>query len=376
VASAGLTIAIVRIFHYKKRDLIYSNLKHARCTFPAAFPNESGEFWLFTSPSSHSFVKGIIMKKTGFLYDDRYLLHDTGPYHPETPDRLAAIYSGLKRSGLLSKLIRLEASMAEMKWVESVHDKAYIERFQSVCQSGASSFECEDNKMCYQTFDIARLAVGGILEASRRVMEGSLDNAFCAVRPPGHHAKKDQPMGFCYFNNIAIAARYIQSRWGIKRIGIMDFDVHHGNGTQDIFETDPSVFYYSVHEHPSFAFPGTGRVFDKGTAEGEGFTRNYPMLPGQGDEEYKSMIDNDFTPLFDRFAPEVLLISAGFDAHADDEMSGIHLSTEGFTYIMERLVETANRHAGGRIISILEGGYSLGRLPELVKNHIEILLKG
>jgi acetoin utilization deacetylase AcuC-like enzyme len=316
------------------------------------------------------------MKKTGFLYDDRYLLHDTGPYHPETPDRLSVIYSGLERSGLLSKLVRLEGSMAEMKWIESVHDKAYIARFQSVCQSGMSSFESEDNQVCYQTYDIARLAVGGILEASRLVMEGSIDNAFCAVRPPGHHAVIDHAMGFCYFNNVAIAARYLQSHWGIKRIGIMDFDVHHGNGTQAIFETDSSVFYYSVHEHPSFAFPGTGRIFEKGSAEGEGFTRNYPVLPGQGDAEYKSIIDNDFVPLFDQFAPEVLLVSAGFDAHADDNMSGIRLSTEGFTYIMERLVETANKHAGGRIISILEGGYSLKRLPELVNNHIEILLRG
>ncbi len=316
------------------------------------------------------------MKKTGFLYDDRYLLHDTGPYHPEAPDRLSVIYTGLERSGLLSKLVRLEGSMAEMKWIESVHDKAYIERFQSVCQSGKSSFECEDNQLCYQTYDIARLAVGGILEASKLVMEGSLDNVFCAVRPPGHHAEINQAMGFCYFNNIAIAARYIQREWGIKRVGIMDFDVHHGNGTQNIFETDSSVFYYSIHEHPSFAFPGTGRAFEKGSAEGTGFTRNYPILPGQGDEEYRSVMDNDFIPLFDQFGPEVLLISAGFDAHADDDMSGINLSTEGFTYIMERLVETANKHSGGRIISILEGGYSLKRLPELVNNHIEILLKG
>lgn len=316
------------------------------------------------------------MKKTGLLYDDRYLLHDTGPYHPEAPDRLSIIFSGLEQSGLLSKLVRLEGSMAEMKWIELVHDKAYVERFKSVCKAGRRSFESEDNQLCYQTYDIARLAVGGILEATKQVMEGALDNAFCAVRPPGHHAEIDRPMGFCYFNNVAIAARYIQSKFGIQRVGIMDFDVHHGNGTQNIFESDPSVFYYSIHEHPSFAFPGTGRAFEKGSGEGTGFTRNYPVLPGQGDAEYKSVIDNDFIPLFDQFGPQVLLISAGFDAHADDDMSGINLSSDGFSYIMERLVETANKHADGRIISILEGGYSLKRLPELVNNHIESLLKG
>ncbi len=314
------------------------------------------------------------MKKTGFLFDDRFLLHDTGPYHPEAPDRLSAIFTGLERSGTLSKLVRIKASIADMKWIEAVHDKFYIARFKSFCQSGKTSFDSEDNQLCYQTYDIATLAVGGVLDAAKMVMEGSLDNAFCAVRPPGHHADYDRPMGFCYFNNIAIAARYVQKEWGIKRVGIMDFDVHHGNGTQNIFETDPTVFFYSIHEHPSFAFPGTGRSFDKGSSAGTGFTRNCPVLPGQGDDEYKSIIDNDFIPLFDQFAPEVILVSAGFDAHADDDMSGVSLSTNGFSYIMERIVEIANKHAGGRIISVLEGGYSLKRLPELVTNHLEILL--
>ncbi len=315
------------------------------------------------------------MKKTGFLYDDRYLHHDTGPYHPEAPDRLSAIFSGLERAGLLSKVMRLDACMAEMKWIEAVHDRSYIERFKSVCQAGKSTFECEDNQLCYQTYDIARLAVGGVLNAAKQVMDGVLDNVFCAVRPPGHHAEVDRAMGFCYFNNIAIAARYIQSEWGVKRIGIMDFDVHHGNGTQNIFESDPTVFYYSIHEHPSFAFPGTGRAFEKGSGDGVGFTRNYPILPGQGDDEYISVMDDDFTPLMDQFAPEVMLVSAGFDAHIDDDMSGISLSTDGFTYVMERIVDIANKYSGGRIISVLEGGYSLKRLPELVSNHIEILLR-
>jgi len=316
------------------------------------------------------------MKKTGLLYDNRYLQHDTGPYHPEAPDRLSAIHLGLERSGLLPKLVLIEAGISEMKWIEAVHDKSYIERFQSVCHAGKECFESDDNQLCYQTYEIARLAVGGILQASKMVMDGTLDNVFCAVRPPGHHAEIARAMGFCYFNNVAIAARYIQSEWGIKRVGIMDFDVHHGNGTQNIFEEDPTVFYYSIHEHPSFAFPGTGRAFEKGTGEGTGYTRNYPVLPGQGDEEYISIIDNDFFPLFDQFAPEVVLISAGFDAHVDDDMSGINLTAKGFTYVMERIIEIANKHAGGRIISILEGGYSLKRLPELVNDHIELLLKG
>ncbi len=155
---------------------------------------------------------------------------------------------------------------------------------------------------------------------------------------------------------------------------IVDFDVHHGNGTQHMFEQDPSVFYYSIHEHPSFAYPGTGREFEYGIGEGYGFTKNSPALPGWGDEEYKRLIENDLLPAFERFEPEVIIISSGFDAHTDDDMSDIKLSTEGFSWIMRKIYGMAEKYSGGRIISVLEGGYSLARLPELAKNHVEILL--
>jgi len=207
-------------------------------------------------------------------------------------------------------------------------------------------------------------------------MEGKLDNAFCAVRPPGHHAEIDKAMGFCYFNNVAIAARYIQKQWEIKRIGIVDFDVHHGNGTQHIFEHDPTVFYYSIHQHPTFAYPGTGREFEMGKDAGYGFTKNSPVLPGHGDKEYKQLLQKDLFPAFADFKPEVILVSCGFDAHIDDNMSDIKLTTEGFSWIIEKIVEMANRYAQGRLISVLEGGYSIKRLPELTRNHVEVLLKG
>ncbi len=314
------------------------------------------------------------MKKTGFLYDDRYLLHDTGSYHPERPERLKAIRKGLEEAGLLPMLTPIKASRAKQQWIEAVHNIKYMLRFEEACLYGLTELDYPDNQMCGATYEIALLAAGGILDTVKLMMEGKIDNAFCAVRPPGHHAEVEKAMGFCYFNNVAVAARYLQSEWNIKKVGIIDFDVHHGNGTQHIFERDSSVFYYSIHEHPSFAFPGTGREFEKGTDAGLGFTLNTPVLPGQGDAEYKKLLERDLFPAFDEFRPEVILLSTGFDAHVDDEMSGISLSTQGYSWISERMVELADRYSDGRLISVLEGGYCLPRLPELGKNHVEILM--
>jgi len=314
--------------------------------------------------------------RTGFLYDERYQQHLTGNYHPEVPDRLPAVYKGIEDAGLIEKLTLIKATPADLAWVEAVHDPDYIIRFQRACSIGEKIFDSPDNQMCTASYEVALLAVGGVLEAVRLVMEGKLDNAFCAVRPPGHHAEIDKAMGFCYFNNVAIAARYIQKQWEIKRIGIVDFDVHHGNGTQHIFEHDPTVFYYSIHQHPTFAYPGTGREFELGKDAGYGFTKNSPVLPGQGEKEYKQLLQRDLFPAFADFKPEVILVSCGFDAHIDDNMSDIKLSTEGFSWIIEKIVEMADRYAQGRLISVLEGGYSIKRLPELACNHVAVLLNG
>ena len=316
------------------------------------------------------------MNKTGFLYDDRFLKHQTGSYHPESPARLQTIYDGLKEAGLLSQLIQIGAHKAELKWIEAVHDKHYINRFREMCLAGEEILDYPDNQMCPETYDTALLAVGGIIETVRRVMSGDIDNAFCAVRPPGHHAECNKAMGFCYFANVAITAQYALAEWDIERVGIIDVDVHHGNGTQHLLEEDARVFYYSIHEHPSFSFPGTGRIFEKGTGDGKGFTRNFPVLPGQGDEEYKKIFETDLIPTFDQFKPELVLISTGFDAHMDDVMSGVKLSTDGYSWIMNKIMAIAEKYAGGRLVSILEGGYCLARLPELVTNHVKILLHG
>jgi len=314
------------------------------------------------------------MRKTGFLYDERFLLHRTGTEHPESPERLLAIYRGVEEAGLLSKVTLLKARFARQEWVEAVHNIKLIMRFEEACLLGLDMLDHPDNRISAESYETAMLAVGGIIDTVNLVMEGKLDNAFCAVRPPGHHAEVNKAMGFCFFNNVAIAARYLQSEWKIKRIGIVDFDVHHGNGTQAIFEDDPSVFFYSIHEHPSFAYPGTGREFEKGSGPGYGHTINSPMLPGQGDSEYKEAMQRDLFPAFEAFKPEIILVSAGFDAHVDDDMSDIKLSTECYSWIMEHIVEMADKYSNARVISVLEGGYALNRLPELIKNHLEILL--
>lgn len=314
------------------------------------------------------------MKKTGFLFDQRFLLHDTGPYHPESADRLVAILKGIQAAELLPHLTRVTAKRADLKWIETVHSQAYIRRFEEVCLSGHSHLDHQDNQMCVETYETAFLAAGGVIEAARMLMDHEIENAFCAVRPPGHHAERGQAMGFCYFNNVAIAARYLQTDWNVERVGIIDFDVHHGNGTQHIFEQDPSVFYYSIHQHPSFAYPGTGREFEHGEGQGYGYTKNSPVLPGQSDDDYRMLFKKDLLPAFESFQPQVILVSTGFDAHVDDEMADVSLTTEGYSWIMQAVTQLAEKYCDGRLISVLEGGYCLERLPELAANHVKILL--
>jgi len=238
---------------------------------------------------------------------------------------------------------------------------------------GLQEFEHPDNAICRETFDIAFLAVGGVLKGIDAVMAGQVDRVFCAVRPPGHHAEVDKPMGFCYFNNIAIGARYLQQQYNIERVAIIDFDVHHGNGTQHIFEQDPSVLYYSIHEHPSFAYPGTGREFEVGVGAGDGYTVNSPVLPGRGDDEYRRLLMQDMVPAVKRFEPQFILVSAGFDAHENDLMSGTRVSTDGYDFISEVVMNLVHRYCDGKVVSVLEGGYNLDILPMLVENHLKIL---
>ena len=219
------------------------------------------------------------MRRTGFLYDERFCLHKTGPGHPETPERLIVIHRALEEADLLATLSIL-AVPAKLKWIEKVHSPRYIYRFEEASLLDLGELDNADNQLSPQSYDTALLAVGGILNAIDMLMQKEIDNAFCAVRPPGHHAEENRALGFCFFNNVAIAARYLQIRWKVERIGIIDFDAYHGNGTQRVFDEDPGVFYYPIHEHPSFAYPGTGREFERGSGPGLGTASNIP-IPGR-----------------------------------------------------------------------------------------------
>ena len=313
------------------------------------------------------------MNRTGFVYDDKYLLHETGDHHPEHPNRLRVILQELSQTGLLDQLIRIQPEASKQRWIEAVHHIRYILRFEETCTFGLPDMDHPENNICRDSYEVAQWAVGGVLKAVDAVMEGKVDNAFCAIRPPGHHAEADKAMGFCYFNNVAVAARYLQKKWKVERVAIIDFDVHHGNGTQHIFEQDSTVFYYSIHEHPSFSYPGSGRDFDKGSGPGEGFTKNTPVLPGRGDMDYRRLLTQDLAPAMKQFQPEFLLISAGFDAHVADLMSSINLSDEGYNFISELLMVMAKKLCQGRMVSVLEGGYNTETLGRLVASHIRYL---
>ncbi len=313
------------------------------------------------------------MKKTGFVFSEKYLAHETGETHPENPNRLRAIIDRLKKSGIYDELVQVKAKPAGQRWIEMVHHIRYIMRFQEACDFGLPDFDHPENVICRASYQAALAAAGGVITAIDKVMKGELDTAFCAVRPPGHHAEIDKAMGFCYFNNVAVGARYVQRKWDVERVAIIDFDVHHGNGTEHIFEMDPTVFYYSIHEHPSFAYPGTGRDFDTGIGEGAGFTLNSPILPGRGDTDYRKPLTEELVPALKEFKPDFLLLSAGFDAHVNDLMSGINLSTDGYDFISEAMMNIANSMTDGKVVSVLEGGYNLEILPLLVENHIKYL---
>ncbi len=310
----------------------------------------------------------------GWVYDDRFMQHDTGLSHPERPERLAAIVRGLEEAGLLATLKRLDFAPADEQDLALIHDPEYIHLVRSACDSGIDFIGSMDTHIGARSYEVARLAVGGVIAACAAVLHGEVRRAFCAVRPPGHHAERDRAAGFCLFNNIAIAAEWLIRRHDLQRIAIVDFDVHHGNGTQHAFEQRRDVLYISLHQAPETLYPGTGFARERGEDDGAGFTLNIPLRPGSGHDEYRQAYDAKVLPALKAFRPEFILLSAGFDAVYHERIAQMSLEPADFAWITRDLVAVAEECCAGRLVSALEGGYVLEALAASAAAHVRALM--
>jgi acetoin utilization deacetylase AcuC-like enzyme len=310
------------------------------------------------------------MSATGLVYDPVFLQHDAGWGHPERRQRLEAIVGRLEQSGLRDDLVAIDSPEVDLTWLQQVHDPQYPELVEKVCAMGSSMLPTGDTNICADSYGISRQAAGGVLAACDAIMAGDVRNAFCAVRPPGHHATVGGGMGFCVFNNVAVAARYLQRHHGLERIAILDWDVHHGNGTQDIFYEDPTVLFASTHLWPFY--PGTGSVGETGRGEGEGSTINVPMSMGDGDDAILDAFDRVFREAVVEFEPDFVLVSAGYDAHHEDLLGQMTVTDEGFQRLSEIVVELAEQCCEGRLLATLEGGYTVDTLARNVWDTIDV----
>jgi acetoin utilization deacetylase AcuC-like enzyme len=294
--------------------------------------------------------------------------HLTPPGHPERPDRIRAVDQVLSESRF-DKLVRQEAPEGTLELARLCHDEHYIEELRRIAPDKGLIYLDGDTSMSPGTWEAAMRSVGGAVAATDAVISGAADNAFLAMRPPGHHAETNKPMGFCFFDHAAIAARHAQRKYGIARAAVVDFDVHHGNGTQDIFWADPTMMYCSTHQMP--LFPGTGATGERGEHD---TIVNAPLAPGDGGAKFRSAFENAILPQLQKFAPELIVISAGFDAHRRDPLANINLDAEDFGWVTRKLMDVAHSSAGGRVVSVLEGGYDLQGLKESVAAHVTALM--
>lgn len=315
-----------------------------------------------------------VMTKLGLVMDSRFQRHDTGHNHPERPERLAAIEAELQRRGLADRCTRLPPRDATNEELLRIHAQGYILRLRRACERGDMFIDVPDSAVCGESFEIARLAAGSAVVAVDAVMSGTVERACALLRPPGHHAERDRSMGFCLFNNIAIAAAHLLEVERLSRVLILDWDVHHGNATQHSFDSDARVLFISLHGHPGVLYPGTGYASERGVGAGEGFTLNIPMLPGADDAAYRAAFETTIAPAVDAFAPEFILVSAGFDAHRADPVGNLALETNTFGWMTDWVTERAGRFCSGRLVSFLEGGYDLDALAESCALHVERML--
>lgn len=309
-------------------------------------------------------------RRIGIHFDARYERHDTGPYHPESAERYRALAAALE--DLPGSFIKFPGRAATAEEVLLAHAPWYLDIVRQDTENFADQLRTGDTPICPESCDVALEACGAALNAVDFVMRGEMDSAFCAVRPPGHHATADRGMGFCIFNHVAVAARCLQKKHGIQRIAILDWDVHHGNGTEAIFREDPDVLYVSLHEQGIYPF--TGGADERGSGAGEGTTLNIPLSKGSGGEVALRAWDEKITPAVKAFQPAFLLVSAGFDAREHDPVGGLRWTDETFAAMTRRTVSLAHKWCGGRIVSVLEGGYNPAGLASAAVAHVRALV--
>ena len=309
---------------------------------------------------------------TALVYDEFYKRHLSGVPHSECPARCDAILGGLDDAGLLDQMLRVKPRKATEDEILTCHVPYYYELTKADIETGRTVLSAGDTNVTRDSFEAALLAAGGVIRAVDAVVAGDARNAFCLVRPPGHHATSERGMGFCVFNNVAVAARHAQRAHGLAKVLIVDWDLHHGNGTQEIFYSDPTVFYFSTHQFP--CYPGTGMPAETGQRQARGTTLNCPFPRGTGSERIVAAFREKLLPAAEAFAPDLVLVSAGFDARVGDPLGSLMLTDDDFAEMTGLLVGIADRHAGGRMVSALEGGYNLTGLAAAATAHVRALM--
>lgn len=315
--------------------------------------------------------RGRVTRSLGIVADEQCLRHNTGWGHPESPERFTVTRQRLADSGILQEALAIPVREAALEEAGLVHDLKYLEIARHEIEYGFSLLSTGDTQVCPQSWLAAAETLGGVLNALDRIMDDSCRHAFCAVRPPGHHATADRGMGFCILNNAAAAAARARSRHGVERVLIVDWDVHHGNGTQDIFYEDESVFYFSTHLEAHYPF--TGHIEETGAGKGVGTTLNVPMPLRARGKDVRAVFEERLIPAMDTFKPELIIISAGFDSRLGDPLGGMELLDDDFAALTQLMVGLAEQYAGGRLLSVLEGGYDLDGLANAVEAHVREL---
>ena len=305
---------------------------------------------------------------TAYITHPSFLQHDMGPYHPECPDRLRAIGDRLISSGLDAHLVRHSAPAADSDTLALVHAPEYIATIEAESPAAGLHYLDPDTAMCAHSLRAAKHAAGAVVLATDLVVRGECRTAFCAVRPPGHHAERRRAMGFCLFNNVAVGAAHALSAHGLERVAIVDFDVHHGNGTEDIFSDDPRVLMVSTFQYPLYPYSGVDNPAPNMV--------NIPLPGGAGSKEFRAAVNERWLPALERHRPQLIFVSAGFDAHREDPLAGLEFADADFAWVTRELVGVAAKHAQGRIVSTLEGGYSLSALGRSAVEHVRELVAG